>query len=332
MGILWARMDAIGCIGLMLITNICRKASHIQVHAICIIYSSGTQYTAYNIHVVFCACTFKETAGTSSVAVTTSAATHKPSTSQEPQHMHRSSELAINVVSVNFMGYNPNASEQKILDREAEYMTALQRNLNYSLVARVHILTATSNVTEKRLLDFDLPYRHKIVVAQVPSADYMRDVFDYISQNLVGQDVMYINGDIYLTGGFDKIDAQAMRQRHVIYGLTRRGKQEAKCKMQDYCGVDIKHNIGSHDAFLFHLTEPIPEDALKDLDYPLGSWGSENVLLWVFQRKLKFCVLNPCTILKVYHLHCSNVRKGGKIRVNVGGKSVVAPFTNRLIC
>ncbi len=218
-----------------------------------------------------------------------------------------------------------------MLDREAEYMTVLQRNLDHSLVARVHILTTDSNVTKRRLLDFQLPNRDKIVVGQVPSADSMRDVFDYISNNLVGQDVMYLNGDIYLTDGFGKVNAQVMRQRHIIYGLTRRGKQEAKCRMRDYCGVNSWRSRGSHDAFLFHLMKPIPENALKNLEYPLGSWGSENVLLWMFKYRLRYCVLNPCRVLLTYHLHCSNLRTGGKIRVN-RSKSYYGRITNRLIC
>ncbi len=263
-------------------------------------------------------------------AVSRNTHTDTPNTLQGAQ-MDRS-KLAMNLVVLHFMAYTHNAPEQRILDREQEYMTTLQINLNHSLVARVHILTTDSQATEKRLADFDLPNRNKILISEVKTADSMRDMFDYISKYLVGQDVMYMNGDIYLTDGFDLVDPQAMRQRHIIYALTRRGTQEAKCKMQDYCGVDIKHAIGSHDAFLFHLTEPMPEGALQDLNYPLGSWGSENVLLWVFQRKLRYCVLNPCSILKAYHLHCSNLRSRGKIRVNVGGKSVSAGFTNKLVC
>ncbi len=272
---------------------------------------------------------FKESAVASSTQVSKLA--DKPATPPEVQHMPNSSRLAMNLVVLHFMRYDPNVSKQKLLDRETEYMTALQRNLNHNLVARVHILTTDSNVTEKRLLDFDLPHRHKIVVAQVPSADSTRDMFEYISQNLVGQDVMYVNGDIYLTEGFDKVDAQAMRQRHIIYGLTRRGKQEAKCRMRDYCGVNVKHSVGSHDAFLFHLMKPIPENALQDLEYKLGSAGSENVLLWMFKYRLKYCVLNPCRILKAYHLHCTNLRTS-RFRVNTSGKSVAAPFTDELIC
>ncbi len=104
-------------------------------------------------------------------AATASRNTHTdtPNTLQGAQ-MNRS-KLAMNLVVLHFMGYKHNAPEQRVLDREQEYMTTLQINLNHSLVARVHILTTDSQATEKRLADFDLPNRNKILISEVKTAD-----------------------------------------------------------------------------------------------------------------------------------------------------------------
>ena len=157
----------------------------------------------------------------------------------------------------------------------------------------------------------------------------LRDVYDYISENLVGVDVMHLNGDIYLGGGFDQVDPVVLRKNKIMYTLTRQVKKEESCGQKDWCR-EWKY-IGSHDTFLFHLTEPIPEDALHFIDYALGSWGMENVLMWMFKTKLGYCLLNPCTILETFHLHCSNIRNK-RIRVTTKTTFGVANFTKDLVC
>ena len=102
--------------------------------------------------------------------------------------------------------------------------------------------------------------------------------------------------------------------------------------MEDYCGGDLKY-IGSHDAFLFHLKEPLPEEALKELEYKIWDYGAENVLMGVFHKLLHYCILNPCKILEVYHLHCSAVRRSDGVRINTNSKfDMLAPFTTKLTC
>ena len=43
-------------------------------------------------------------------------------------------------------------------------------------------------------------------IAERKSVNLTRDIYKYISENLVGVDVMFLNGDIYLGGGFDQVD------------------------------------------------------------------------------------------------------------------------------
>lgn len=237
---------------------------------------------------------------------------------------HSSEYLAIHLVTIPFMGYTSNNAEL-IHKREQEYLTVLQRNLDHDKVFRVHVLM-TAHDAEDSPNKFAQFNHSKLVISEVPSVEFSRSAFDYISENLVGQIVMFLNADIYLGSGFDKVDPVWLRERKMMYALTRHEKKEESCE-GDYCS---QKRYGSEDAFLFHLKEPIPEEFLKDLEFTVGSWGSENVLMWVFKR-MGFCITNPCEILQVFHLHCSNIRNPQK-RVNRNGKSIKAHITKQLTC
>ena len=159
----------------------------------------------------------------------------------------------------------------------------------------------------------------------------MKDAFEYISHNLVGTDVMFANADIYLGSGFENVDPIVMRENKIMYSLTRHVNKNEECGERYKC-IGAKY-VGSHDTFLFHLTEPIPESDLKILDYDLSSRGMENVLMWMFKTKLNYCVLNPCAMLITYHLHCTNLRTlHSKVRVTNATTFGWAPFTDKLVC
>ncbi len=185
---------------------------------------------------------------------------------------------SIHLVVIPFMQYSN--TDRAILAREKEYKTALRRNLNHPLVSGVHVLTTN---TQQTLEHFgELLNQSKLVVSEVKSVDFMRDALDYISQKLLGKDVMFSNADIYLGSGFDGVDSILMSQQKIIYALTRRVAKEEKCDRpaRHLVGVDLcleKEYWGSHDAFLFRVTEPLPEEILKELEFRLGSPGLENV-------------------------------------------------------
>ena len=242
---------------------------------------------------------------------------------------HVPMSLQMELVTVFHLNYN--ASDRIIRQREKEYMRALDINLEHDHVKRIHVLTNDAEKLEQRLQNFQLSDRRKLVIAERQHLKMTRDIYDYISENLVGVDVMFLNGDIYLGGGFDRVDPIVMRRNKIMYALTRRVKKEESCGEVDKC-VGLSYYKGSHDTFLFHLTEPIPESALKHLNFKFASWGVENVVMWVFQTKLGYCLLNPCTILKTFHLHCTNLRGTDRIRVNNINNTGRAFITKELVC
>ena len=236
--------------------------------------------------------------------------------------------LKMEVVTILHLVYE--ASDDLIRQREQEYVKALRINLDHDHVKRIHILTTDADELEQWLKNFQLPNKEKLVIVKRKSVNMTRDIYDYISENLVGVDVMFLNGDIYLGGGFHCVDPIVMRKNKIMYTLTRQVKKEEACGERDKCR-DSGYG-GSHDTFLFHLTEPIPESALQHLNFEFPSWGVENVVMWVFKTKLGYCLLNPCTILETFHLHCTNLRGTGRVRVNNASNTGRAPFTKELVC
>ena len=245
------------------------------------------------------------------------------------QDLPSPNSLQMELVTLFHLDYE--ASDQAIRQREQEYMTALQINLDHDQVKRIHILTTDADKLKQRLNDFKISNRSKVVIAKRKSLKMTRYIYDYISENLVGVDVMFLNGDIYLGGGFEHVDPIVMRKNKIMYTLTRQVKKEESCGEWDKCRQ--RRYIKSHDTFLFHLTEPIPESALQHLNFEFASWGVENVAMWVFKTKLGYCLLNPCLILKTFHLHCSQLRNLSKrTRVNNATNTGETPFTKELVC
>ena len=227
--------------------------------------------------------------------------------------------------------FHYDASDEALRQREMEYMIALQRNLNHNFVRRIHILTTNAEELTRRLEKFELSSQSKLLVIELKRIVMTRDVFEYISQNLIGSNVMFLNGDIYLGSGYNCVDPTIMRESRIMYALTRQAKEEESCGESDYC-FESQYR-GSHDAFLFHLTEPFPQSALEHLEFLHPSLGMENIIIWIFKTKLKYCVLNPCSILEVFHLHCSALRNYIDIdRVNDESNSGLSPFTKDLVC
>ena len=238
--------------------------------------------------------------------------------------------LKIDLVVVPYFVYN--ASEKRLLEREKEYVTCLQRNLNHDLVSRVHVLTSNAEGTWQIFQKYELSNQTKLLVSELKSIVMVRPFFEYISHNLVDKNVMFISGDIWLGSGFDQVDPIVMRKQKIMYAITRQvTHNEERCGQKDLC---LEENyIGCHDTFLFYLHEPMPEGALQPLDFKFPAPGIENVLMWVFQKKLGYCLLNPCSILQTFHFHCAAVHNHGSWkRVNNGDKSALAPPTKKLVC
>ena len=161
--------------------------------------------------------------------------------------------------------HSVNSFEAKFLQRVSEELFVLQKNLHHPLIAKVHILAEDADT----LMDFLIENKinlQKIVVHNNKKVTTMRDIFQYISENLVNKTTIFANGDIYLGDGFDRVNTTLMRDERIIYvyALTRHHAPERNCSEEFSCN---KPYVGSHDTFMIHLEEPIPHAFLKELEY-----------------------------------------------------------------
>jgi len=86
----------------------------------------------------------------------------------------------------------------------------------------------------------------------------------------------------------------------------------------DQCGTNF---IGSHDSIIF--IPPLPLGVIPHCQFPVGSWGFENRLMWEFER-VGIKARNPCLDIKSWHVHKSLLKTSWMPRVNEKNRSSVA--------
>ena len=218
----------------------------------------------------------------------------------------------------------------KLWERQQEVEETLQRNLNYSLITAVHLLINQPSA-ERRLHKINLHNKDKIVVHHIKGFPTYKTLFGYASDRLQNKLVAVTNMDIYLEEGFEKVNKTYLVEQNLFYVLTRHGRQEQRCNLSGKLGYCLTRYFGSHDTFVFVLTQPLDEHVLSELDNNMHVYGVENVLLWVLKTKLNKKLLNPCGYLKTYHNHCIEMSRGIRTRININGRDAKVPFSGLYI-
>jgi hypothetical protein len=218
-------------------------------------------------------------------------------------------------------------NRSRLWQRQEEIEETLQKNLNHTLVTTVHLLVNQPSA-EQRLSEQNFHNKHKIFVHRINALPKYRDFFDYVNDRLQNQLVVITNMDIYLGEGFEMINKTFLVKSNISYALTRHGRQEKRCNMggkRGYCGS----YFGSHDTYIFVLTQPLDESVLAEFDYNMHVMGSDNRMVWILKNRMKKKPLNPCKYLKTYHNHCVGIHGSVRTRIsmsqNIGKGAVVEP-------
>jgi len=221
-------------------------------------------------------------------------------------------------------------TDQQLEARMAEIFECLERNLNNTMVANVHALVfSEDDITFVKSLN--LTNSHKLIFHKNDKWPTMLDQFMYASRYLQGKVVVICHQDNYIGEGWEKVNHAVLMRERLMYALTRH-PSPSKCDgttLSAHCG-DGSRYIGSHDTFVFYVREPIDRQKLNELEVTPNMSGMENLLMWLFQNRLHYRILNPCKVLIVYHKHCVAIRDTGRKRVNGGGKSATVSFTDKL--
>lgn len=225
----------------------------------------------------------------------------------------------------------PNRADAQRLveERDRELLDVLQMNLNNNGILAIHIIYHDERVV-KHIMSQRLRFTHKLIFHWVQSTNpTYEDALLYIGKYLLDQLVVFTNQDIYLDRGWDVLDHRKIKERKLMYALTRHGKEERYCKMRDDCARSAPYR-GSHDAFAFVLTEMPKEKDLALLKHSNDQFGVENIMIFLFREKLKYEVINPCFVLYIYHVHCAGVFSKNRVRVNRYDTTGMANFIDQL--
>ena len=255
----------------------------------------------------------------------------KPTLNERYAFLPDKQELEIHVITnypvMTEKPWNENQTERnktRLWQRQEEVEETLQRNLNHPLVTAVHLLV-NQPLAEQRLHELNLHNKQKVFLHRVKALPTYRDFFDYANDRLKNQIVIVMNMDIYIGEGFEKLNKTFLVKRNVSYALTRSGRLEQRCNMAGKRGYCETGYIGSHDVYIFVLTQRLKESILSELDYEMHLYGGDNRLLWVLKNQMKKKLLNPCKYLRTYHNHCVDIHSSIRSRINENGKSGWVP-------
>ena len=220
----------------------------------------------------------------------------------------------------------PTAEETQV--RAMEILNTLQSNLDNNLFSCVHALVKTSD-DAKLLQQKQFRNSHKLFI-KIGGIITQKFAFSYATDCLKDHYVALTNQDISFGKGWEKLNFDLLRKRKVMYSLTRHTSKK-NCL---FSNIDASCNIkgkywGSHDTYVFHTKEHIPEKKLKVLaQSSVWQLGVENNVMWTFKHEMGYTVLNPCKILVTHHEHCIPIRQKRRTRVKVLKGTLVGPSEN----
>lgn len=215
--------------------------------------------------------------------------------------------------------------------RNMEIINTLASNLKHPYIDEIHILVQDMEAGDY-LRRMPLGNSRKIVIQVMNHAVEMKMQLEYAGRCLKDRIVAIAHQDNFFGDGWGNITSSVLTKRRLMYALTRHSSHRP-CKASKHsfnCDPGSTY-VGSHDVFVFHVKDSFTPDMLKPLDNVTPNLnGMENVLIWMFEKKFKYTVLNPCPILIVHHQHCIAIRGKGRKRINTRETTGMVPFTNKL--
>ena len=121
---------------------------------------------------------------------------------------------------------SPADSKRMVEERDRELLDVLQMNLNNNNIIAIHIVYSNENVV-RHIMNQRLRFTHKLIFhwVQSPNPTY-EDAMLYIGKYLLDQLVVFTNQDVYLDKGWNLLDHERIKERKLMYALTRHGKNE----------------------------------------------------------------------------------------------------------
>ena len=77
-----------------------------------------------------------------------------------------------------------------------------------------------------------------------------------------------------------------------MYALIRHSP-EKPCQKFASCDKGVEY-VGSHDVFVFYVAANFTKEMMAGLNFGQIGAGMEDVLMWYFENRLGYRILNPC--------------------------------------
>lgn len=204
----------------------------------------------------------------------------------------------INIISTFYLSkYNSPLDN----DRSNELLSAFIKNFESPFVEKIHLFIDDNESLEK--LNNIIKKSDKVKIIEVGKKPKYSDFFKYISENLKDDICMITNADIYLYDCPLNL-IQLLKDNKNAYALTRHE--------YDMSHPLIDHFGGSHDCYIFNSKFLNNDLENEDINLHQNLPGIEtHIIKYFFDQGFK--IFNPCTQIKIVHLHKTNLRNHGPL-------------------
>lgn len=184
------------------------------------------------------------------------------------------------------------------LDRDREYLTCINQNIQNSLIDRIYVFISD----ESELVFTD----NKISIIKLVKRPTFLDLFNFSNENLSGETIIIANTDIFFDESLSSINETDLSNRFL--SLTRWDLffHEGKVMMRYYdlpWRGDISSGQMSQDVWIYK--SPIKIDSRSN--FLMGKPGCDNRISQIIHES-GYEVSNPSKNIKAYHLHQTNFR------------------------
>jgi len=184
--------------------------------------------------------------------------------------------------------------------RSRELEATLLNNIKSVIIEKIHLFVDDEDSSNKLTTIINKTNTDKICIIEIGKKPKYTDYFKYIIEYLQNKICMIANSDIFIYE-FDKTILDALDKNSWVYALTRH-EYDLSCPL-------INKYEGSHDCYIFKANV-VNESILENVDFYQNYPGIETrIIKALYEQNLK--ILNPCSQIKIVHLHKSNVRNHG---------------------
>jgi hypothetical protein len=179
-------------------------------------------------------------------------------------------------------------------DRQREFLTCIERNVNNAAIAEVHVFVEHDIDRVQLVADWPQLASPKVRLNITGKRLTYRDLFVYANRELPRRRVVVANADIFFDHTLTRL---------ADYDLTGCLVCLSRCDVLPDGSWRLFEFESSQDAWIFDT--PLPD---FECDFPLGVLGCDNRLAWE-AAAAGLVLSNPSRSIRAHHLHVTGIRR-----------------------